>query len=85
MQARWEPADLNRAIRGLLGFTIAEKKVLRANILTRTGFHLEQAARPTDGRIALTALDRGIRDNLRRLILMYSDPVVHGDENLPIL
>lgn len=35
MQARWEPADLDRAIRGLLGFTIAEKKVLRANALTR--------------------------------------------------
>jgi hypothetical protein len=35
MQARWEPADLNRAIRGQIGFTIAEKKVLRANTLTR--------------------------------------------------
>jgi hypothetical protein len=35
MQARWDPADLNRAIRGQIGFTIAEKKVLRANTLTR--------------------------------------------------
>jgi len=35
MQARWESAELTRAIRGQIGFTNAEKRVLRANTLIR--------------------------------------------------